>query len=335
MTKVLVTGSTGMVGAHVCLHLLKHGYQVFAMHRSNSDRDWMRRIFSFNGVEHTDKIQFVTADLLDSLSLESVLKGMDVVVHCAAKVSFLRRDEKDLELFNHQGTTNLVNLCIHIPELHFIHISSVAALGRKENGLVNEQVRWKSYPDSSPYSITKYQAEMEVWRGSEEGINVTVLQPSYILGPGNWYTGSASLFRQVKKGLKYHTKAKMGFVDVRNVAEAVLQSIKQKAYGESFIINAENITYQQLLSKIALEGAYPPPSKQLNRGLLKMILPFLRFTFFLRGKTLPLNRYTLASLFSSKEFDNQKSVQNLGIQYYSIDDCIAHAWKFFKTNFKD
>lgn len=333
MAKVLVSGATGMVGAHVCLRLVRGGYQVVAMRRSTSDMSWMERIFEFHHLKVNDCVEFREADLLDILSLQEALVGIDVVVHCAAKVSFFPKDDKALYLHNHQGTANLVNVCLDFPHIHFIHISSVSALGHVEQGFIHEQVRWKSYPNASPYSITKYMAEMEVWRGGEEGLKMNILQPSYILGQGNWYTGSAALFRQVKKGLNYYTTAQMGFVDVRDVAEAVLICIEKKMFGESYILNAENKTYQDVLNSIAHHGGYPKPAKQLNKKMVKLILPLLKFAFWLRGKRLPLNKFVLASIFQSKFYDNNKSKLELGLKYTPIDTCIKDSWTFFKHYF--
>ncbi|MFN4123416.1 MAG: NAD-dependent epimerase/dehydratase family protein [Flavobacteriales bacterium] len=333
MAKVLVSGATGMVGAHVCLRLSRAGHQVVAMRRSSSEVTWMERIFAFNQLNMQEHVVFCEADLLDISSLQEALKDIDVVVHCAAKVSFFPADNEALFLHNHQGTANLVNVCLDFPRIHFIHISSVAALGNPEQEMINEQTRWKSYPYASPYSITKYMAEMEVWRGGEEGLKINILQPSYILGQGNWYTGSASLFRQVKKGLNYYTTATMGFVYVRDVAEAVLSCIEKKKFGESYIINAENKTYREILLAIAQFGNLPQPAKQLNRKTLRFILPALKLIFWLRGKRLPLNKFVMASIFQSKFYDNKKSRDELGINYTPIDDCIKDSWAFFKHYF--
>jgi nucleoside-diphosphate-sugar epimerase len=295
----------------------------------------MERIFEFNQLNVHNHVEFREADLLDISSLQEALPDIDVVVHCAAKVSFFPKDYEALYLHNHQGTANLVNVCLDFPQIHFIHISSVAALGNEEQEMINEQTRWKNYPSASPYSITKYMAEMEVWRGGEEGLKINVLQPSYIIGQGNWYTGSASLFRQVKKGLNRYTNATMGFVDVRDVADAVLKCIEQKKFGESYIISAENKSYREILGAIAQHGNLPKPAKQLNQKKLSFILPLLKFIYWLRGKRLPLNKYVMASIFQSKCYDNKKSREELGINYTPIDTCIKESWTFFKYYFPD
>jgi nucleoside-diphosphate-sugar epimerase len=333
MAKVLVTGATGMVGAHVCLQLLNYGHEVKAMKRAQSDTSWFDKIFEYYNTKISSNLSFIEASLLDLVSLEKAMNNVDVIVHCAAKVSFSKKDENDLYESNHQGTTNLVNSALHFPNIHFIHISSVAALGNNPVGDVEETTKWKSYPNTSAYSITKYMAEMEVWRAKEEGLQVSILNPSYILGPGNWYTGSSNLFRRIKKGFPYFTEGVTGFVDVRDVAEAVIKVIDKKQIGENFIINAENLSYKEILTKIAEKGNYKTPSKALSKKLLKLFNPLISLYFFFNGKSNPLNAALIHSLFSKKTFSNEKSTQVLNIQYKTIDECIEHSWEFFNKNF--
>jgi dihydroflavonol-4-reductase len=333
MAKVLVTGATGMLGTHVCIQLLKAGHEVKAMKRAQSDTAWFNKIFEFYDVKNSSNLSFIEASLLNMASLKQAMIDVDIVVHCAAKVSFAKKDEDEMYANNHDGTANLVNLALVIPNVHFIHISSVAALGYNPDGDVVETTKWKSYPNTSVYSITKYMAEMEVWRAKEEGLQVSILNPSYILGPGNWYTGSSNLFRRIKKGFPYFTKGVTGFVDVRDVAEAVIKVIDKKQIGENFIINAENLSYKEILTKIAKNGKHKIPSKALSKKLLKLLSPLIGLYFILRRKNNPLNKALIHSLFSKKTFSNQKSIQKLDMQYKTMDECVEHSWKFFNKYF--
>ncbi len=185
---ILVTGGTGLVGSHLLYHLLQENDSVRAIHQKNSDFNAVKKVFQFYGAE-TDalfnKIRWVEAGLNDIPELEKAFDSVTYVYHCAALVSFDSKDYQKLRRINIDGTTNIVNLCIshHIEKLCFV--SSVAAIENGVEGeLMDESDSWNNETDKSDYAITKYGAEMEVWRASQEEIPVVIINPGVILGIG-------------------------------------------------------------------------------------------------------------------------------------------------------
>lgn len=329
MAKVLVTGATGMVGAHVCIDLLKKGFDVIALKRESSDLSLIKSIFKFYKATNFDNIQFKNVALTDIIMLEDIIKDIDIIVHCAAKVSFKKKDDKELFLTNHDGTANLVNIVLRFPHIYFIHISSVAALGHSSSALIDENTPKKDVPNTSTYSLTKLMAEMEVWRGVEEGMKAAILNPSFIIGPGNWYYGSPSIFRKVKQGINFYPTGGTGFVDVRDVSLAVILTLEKNIEGQRIIINAENLSYQTFISKVAYAKGFKIPQKALSRKMLFLLLPFIRLYFFIRRKSNPFNKPMIANLFKFNRFSNEKSIALLQMNYQTVDDSIDNTWNFF------
>ena len=245
---ILVTGATGLLGSHFLLDITRSGNPVRALKRKSSNTDMIRKIFSYY-VDNPDillnRIEWVDGDLLDFASIENALDGVDEVYHAGAIVSFYPKDHKAMLNVNINGTANLVNLSLEKNIDKFCYVSSVATLGRADqNGLTSEETHWQQNSKNSVYSISKYGAEREVWRGMEEGLNAVIINPSVILGPGFWDDNSG-LFKLVWKGLKYYTQGINGFVDVRDVARAMRIVMEQNQFNNRFIVSSENVSYQQ------------------------------------------------------------------------------------------
>ena len=222
---ILVTGGTGLLGSHLLFQLVKHGKKVRAIKRKGSNTAMVERIFSYYSDDPHgifSSIEWMDADILDYGAMEDALDGIEEVYHCAAVVSFDSRDHNLMKKVNTGATANLVNLCLHHKVKKFCHVSSIATLGRTDNdGVTDEETYWKTSRKNSFYSVSKYGAEREVWRAMEEGLNAVIVNPSVILGPGFWH-GNSGLFRLVDHGLKYYTEGVNGYVDVRDVANAMI-----------------------------------------------------------------------------------------------------------------
>ncbi len=178
--KILVTGGTGFLGAYIIRELVLRNYTVTAIRRSD-------RFPFFISKEILDRVHWVQGDILDPVLMEEAMTGMDAVIHAAAKVSYRSGEQKEIFQTNINGTTTVVNAALAQQVPRFIHISSVAALGRKEQEeLVSEGEQWEENNLSTSYAISKYQGEMEVWRAIGEGLKAVIMNPSTIIGYGDW-----------------------------------------------------------------------------------------------------------------------------------------------------
>ena len=252
---ILVTGATGLVGAHLLFNLCNAEDKIRATKRDRSDLDLVKKIFSY----YTDevdplfkKIEWVDAELLNINELEDVFIGITKVYHCAAWVSFNPKRKHQMIANNVSSTANIVNLCVAHKVKKLCHVSSVAAIGRTENEpLINENSAWLDGPENSNYAISKYNSELEVWRGIEEGLNAVIVNPTIILGPGAWKKGSSVIFHTIAKGMPFYTTGTNGFVDVRDVAKVMVELMGSTIHSERFILCSESIPFKQTFDYIS------------------------------------------------------------------------------------
>ena len=223
---ILVTGGTGLLGSHLLFQLTNESNSIKAIFRNEKKIDLVQRLFLFydsiNGQSRFDSIQWINCDVLDSVTLHEVMEGCDFVYHCAAIVSFDKDDFFKMMKINREGTSNVVNSCLELGVKKLCYVSSTAAIGNGENDpIVTEETKWKQSPTTSGYSIAKYSAEKEVWRGVEEGLDVVIINPCVIIGAGDWKESSLTMFATVDNGLRFYTSGANAFVDSRDVALAM------------------------------------------------------------------------------------------------------------------
>jgi nucleoside-diphosphate-sugar epimerase len=260
--KILVTGASGLVGSYIAKRFLDLG-EVYALKRSKSDTTLLQ-----------DKnINWIEGDIHDYQSLEAAFEGMDMVIHVAGLVSYLEKDKKALMKVNLVGTTNVVNVMLQKNIKKLIHISSVAALGRTADLFtVTENQKWITSPLNSPYAISKYLGELEVWRAAQEGLDVMVVYPSLVLGKISDNRASTKIYDYVLKENTYYPAGMINYVDVRDVAEAVAQCFIKETWGKRYIINADSISYKQFFEALGKAFGKRAPNKPINNGMLKIVL---------------------------------------------------------------
>ena len=328
------------MGSHLLWHLLQKGEKVRAIHRPGSDLEQVRQVFGYykttghgsnksgggnlSGDELFSRVEWFPADILDPFALNEAFEGISKVYHCAAIVSFDPSERNKVIKNNIESTATIVNLCLDNKVEKLCHVSSVSALGNRNDGEpVTEEEFWKPSKRRHAYSISKYHSEMEVWRGMEEGLNAVIVNPSVILGPGNWKRGSASFFTRIQKGLKYYTGGMTGFVDVRDVCRCMIGLMESDISGERFIINSENLYFRDLFNMIADELGKPRPSKYASRPLVEAgwRLEWLRsrLTF---SKPL-LTRETARSGRSISRFSNEKIRRALGCVFFPVRETVS------------
>ena len=216
---VFVTGATGLVGRYLVDELLRNGEQVRALCRPQSDR---QAVYAFLAKAGTDdaRLEWVEGSLHDGLFLEEAMADCQRVFHCAAMVSFHPKDAETMMRINRDATGLVVNAMLHTGVEELVHVSSVAALGRKPGEPVHEDVPFEDSRDVSQYARSKFAAELEVWRGQEEGLRVLVVNPVIVLGEGDLSRSSSMLFTLVHRGLSWYPTGTNGFVAARDVARA-------------------------------------------------------------------------------------------------------------------
>ncbi len=275
-----------------------------------------------------DTIDWHQAEITDIPALEKAFAGVDLVCHCAAKISFNREDEEELRKTNIEGTANIVNLCLALNVKKLCHVSSVAALGELRAGeqFVTEETEWNAESIHHDYAISKYGAEMEVWRGFQEGLAVAIVNPGIIIGPGFWDSGSGEIFSVIKKGLKFYTTGVTGYVDVNDVTKAIDLLLKNDTSGERFILVSENLSYKTMMEMVSSELKVKKPDTYANQWLTSL---GWRIDWFLSllGKKRTLSRDAARSLHNVTRYSNEKIRNTLGFEFTPMDESIRETIK--------
>ncbi len=301
---VFITGATGLVGSHLIKELIQQDVKIKALYRSEIS-------FSHKNIE------WIKGDLFDVILLEEILTDVDEVYHCAAKVSFNPKNRKELFKTNVEGTANIVNACINCGVKKLLHVSSVAALGRlKNNTVISEEMQWNEETNNSVYGESKYLGETEVWRGIGEGLDAVIINPSIILGAGDWNNGSSEIFKTVYNEFPYYSEGVTGFVDVQDVVKTMIALMDSDISAERFIVSAENISYKVLFNMIAEAFDKKLPHKKISPFLAGVVWRAEAVRSLFTGKAPFITKETASSALAIVNFDNNKLLKALpSIQY--------------------
>jgi len=332
---IFITGGTGLVGSHLLIRLLQSGQSVKALCRPESDLGKVSALFESYGPETGalfPKIKWVEGDLNDLPSLIHAFEEVTEVYHCAALISFDPKDRELLHNINHKGTQNIVNLCLKKEVRRLYYCSSIATIGGIKSPITENDL-W-DFSGSNVYATSKHLAEMEVWRGGQEGLETVIVNPGVIFGPGFWNQGSGVFFTAVASGLKYALPGSTGFVGVWDVVKSFEAIADKERFNQRFILVAENLKYSEVLSQIADVLNVPGPKKQLKQWQLECLwrLDWLRATLT-RGPS-KLSRATARNLRIPRVYSADKVEDLTGLLFQPIADVIRRCGDHYTKNGK-
>ncbi|TVQ45613.1 MAG: NAD-dependent epimerase/dehydratase family protein [Saprospirales bacterium] len=324
--RIAVTGGTGFVGSYLLRTLIRQGCtNIKAIKRESSSFDLL------DGDEH--KIQWVKGDLLDTEIVWDFTKDVDILFHCAAAVSFNPSKKKQLYRVNVGGTAELCNAAIENGVKKLVHCSSISALGKELKGKpITEETEWKEFPGISDYALSKHQSELEVWRSSAEGLDVTILNPSLVMGAGFWNSGTAALFTQVNRELPFYPSGLIGFVDVRDVAEMLIHCADHQFNGRRFISSTANLSYFEVLKRIGFYLDKPAPKRRINKLMIATLPPILKFLRSFGAKVPPLSKPMLIASAQETLYDASAFIKETGFSYRPIEETIRETALQFRKS---
>jgi dihydroflavonol-4-reductase len=329
---ILVTGGTGLVGSRLLYDLTSRGEKVRALKRKSSNLDAVRRVFSY----YTDRpgdllynIEWVDADIQNIDSMMEVMQNVRHVYHAAAYVSFNPADREILIQNNVNGTRNIVNACLAHAVKKLCYVSSTAALGPAgDKKLIDENCMWVADRLNSGYSDSKFHAEMEVWKGIEEGLKAVIVNPSVIFGPGFWDKGSSSLFTNIFRGLKFYSHGITGYVSLEDVSSAMIALMKSNKSGERYILSSENLSYREVFNMIAASLGVKEPSIEATPLMANIALRLEDLRSMLGAKRV-LTRETVNASRSKALFSNSKFSEEFKVHFQPIKPTISKMTGYF------
>lgn len=311
---ILVTGGSGLVGSELISQLLAHGNHVKA-------------IYNNTPLSISDpNLITVQCDILDTSALEEAMDGITQLYHCAAVVSFSSKNKDLLFKINIGGTANVVNAALEAGVKKMVHVSSVSALGRiRENETVTEEMSWTEESSNSLYGKSKYLGEMEVWRGTGEGLEAVIVNPSLILGGGDWSKGSSAIFKSVHKEFPWYSDGITGVVDVKDVARAMILLMNSEIKNEKFILNAENLSYKEIFTGIARCFDKKPPHKKVSSLIAAMVWRWEAIKSMFTGKDPLITKETARTALAKVYFDNSKFLKAMpGFRFTPVNETISN-----------
>jgi len=326
--KIFLTGATGFVGSYIARLLLGEGHSIIANRRTKSRLDLLGK--------SSDQIDWIEASLFDTQSLYEAIENADAIIHCAGLISMDPKDSKAMYRVNHEGTKEVVDIALDVGVTKFIHLSSIAALGREKNKIeIDESAVWEENGLNSVYGRSKMLGEMEVWRGQAEGLNAVILNPSLVFGGGFWNAGSPGVIKKFSSGYNFYATGSTGVVDVRDVAMITKKALDSDLSGERYIVSAENISFEKMMKDVAVLNQAKEPQKPLD-GIYKSLAwraDYLKSV--LSGSKRSLTKDSVESFSRQNVFNNNKSIKAFDHNYIPWNVMVADAVASYKASLEE
>lgn len=329
---ILVTGGSGLVGSHLLFDLVKSGKEVRALKRPSGSLKAVKKIFEHYSSDENlfERIEWVDGDILDVYSINEAMEGVEYVYHCAAIVSFDSRDKKQMLKVNIEGTANVVNVALEKNIRKLCYASSIAALGRKNFGeLIDEQTSFSISDKNNNYSISKYLAEQEVWRAAEEGLEVVMVSPGIVIGPGEWGKSSTSMFTIVWNGLKYYSMGGRGFVDVRDVSKAMIKLMDSDISHENFLVVSENLSFRKFFELVSEYLGKPKPNIKATPLMGEIAWRLEAIKSAVTGKPPKLTKEAAKVAHKTYYYSNSKIKEMTGMEFIPVEKSVKDTCEIF------
>jgi nucleoside-diphosphate-sugar epimerase len=329
---ILVTGGTGLVGSHLIYDLVKKGLPVRALRRKKSNINEVKKVFSYyseNSSELFSKIEWAEGDLLDIFSLAAAMEGCDQVYHCAAIVSMDPEDGERMIRNNVTGTANIVNMALEKKINKLCHVSSVASLGVENGKEIKETTAWNDESNLSAYAISKYLSENEVWRATQEGLNAVIVNPTIIIGPGNWNRSSGLIFKAANKGIRWHSTGGMGYVDVRDVVKTMLLLMDSDVINQKFIVSSENMSFRNFFELAYTALGNPNPDKKAGKLILQLAWRADKLRSLLTGSSHVFTKEVAHYAGINLAYSNKKIKEFLKMEFIPVSEAVKNASRHF------
>ncbi|AMC12226.1 NAD-dependent epimerase [Lutibacter profundi] len=331
---ILVTGGTGLVGSHLLLQLVLKNNMVRAIHRKNSNLNAVKKVFSYyssNFETLFKKIEWVEADITDVFSLEKAFENVSEVYHAAALISFNSKDNKAMRKVNIEGTSNIVNLCIAKKVKKICYVSSIATIEKSiNNKIIDENCEWNVELNNYGYAITKHGAEMEVWRASQEGVDVVIVNPGVILGAGFWHNGSGELFSKIYNGLKFYSEGITGFVSTTDVVKIMIQLMQSDIKNERYILVSENVSFKDVFFKIADSFNKKRPTIKTTKFMTAIGWRLEKIRAILTHKPPLLTKQSSKAIHNKHYYSSEKIKKAIDFQFESVFATVKAVCKLYE-----
>jgi nucleoside-diphosphate-sugar epimerase len=330
----LVTGATGLLGTHLMFELIGSGQPVRALYRSAKTKQHCLMVLRHLGAHESwlERIEWFEGDVLNIPSLMEAMEGAHHVYHCAAVVSYHKKERTLMYAVNTEGTANVVNVALDKGIAKLCHVSSIAALGKPENnGWIDEQAEWKESDLNTHYAITKYLSEMEVWRGVQEGLDVVIVNPGFVIGPGDFERSSSRVFSTIDAGMPFYPPGGTGFVAAIDCARSMTKLMQSEIKNERYVLVGENASMKELFQSISLHLGKKVPNQEASRWAMQLARIGAWLQEIFTGKKALITRETLMNASLRYYYKNDKIKSAVGLEFTSLEEAVKSTASLYKS----
>lgn len=318
--KVLVTGASGFIGANLCSALSSRGFKVKALVRKTSKLNNLKNL----------NIEYFLGDITDKASLYKAVEDCKIVFHTAAIVAMWKGKEKEQYKTNISGTKNLAEVALDAGVNKFVHTSSVATFGwRNDQNLIDENYHFKINPELT-YNYTKFLAEQEIFKLVEKGLNAVILNPTIVIGPGDYNFHGGALIKNLKnKKIPFYTDGGLNISYIEDIVEGHINAAFLGRTGEKYILGGNNLTIKDAFSKISeIVNVKPPKYKVPDWLILGLGKLFDLFSDISKVKPLISSNLTA---YLGKYFwvSSEKAIRELNYKITPFEDAVKKTYEWY------
>jgi dihydroflavonol-4-reductase len=317
----LVTGATGLVGNNVVRQLLGRNLAVRVLVRPESPGGGK----SLAGLP----VDRVHAGLGNESDLERALDGVSCVIHSAAFVHCGWRHGTEMREVNVEGTRRLARAARRAGA-RLVHVSSVDAIGLRADGQPADEETPAGGMPECPYVVTKREAEVALREEIDRGLDATIVNPVYMLGPWDWKPSSGRMLLEVGagKGL-FAPPGGNDFVDVRDVAAGILAAAERGQTGRRYILGGHGLSYLDAWRVMARVTGRMQPLGIAPRPFVRLAGWCGDLAAMFRTREPDVNSAATTMSMLGHNFSCQRARAELGYECRPLEVAVQDAWDWF------
>jgi dihydroflavonol-4-reductase len=321
--KALITGGTGFLGANLAEGLLKQGWTVRILRRTTSPLDAVKDL----DVEHA------IGDVRQPDSLIAAMQAIDVVFNVAAISSYWRNTAELIYQVNVDGARHVFEAARRANVKRVVHTSSAAAVGIVKGRSANESDPFSLPPKRFAYGHSKWLAEQIVHECVQAGQDITMVNPTGIVGPRdiNWISGSI-LREAARHRIPVYPQGGVNFVAVQDVVAGHIAAADKGRAGERYILGGENLTNRQTIQMACEVVGVKPPRFMMPKWLIPIVAAGLDLATAIVGPRLPISGEQMRLTREYIWFDSSKAQRELGLPHTSIRQSLQETYDWYKAN---
>ena len=328
---VLVTGANGFLGRHLVAELLRRNYRVRVLARPETGQVGRPILPSLK----TLPVEYYEGDLTRPATVAGAADGCGAVIHAAALAQVNPARNPAVWAVNDAGTATVLDLAQRAGVARFVYVGTANVFGfgsRQQPGDETRPFRGQryglDYMDSKLAATTRVQRAVAEWQ-----LPAVLVHPTFMLGPGDAKPTSNALLLELFRGqLPGYPAGGKNYVHVADVAVATINALKMGRVGESYILGHANLSYEEAFSLMTSVMNVPAPRWPVPASLARLYGVACDWQTRLRQRPARLNSGMVAVANDGHYFSSQKAIRELGLPQTAIEQAIAEAFEWFKSN---